>query len=406
MKKLEKNNLLDDLDDELEAVTPEDLGPFQPGDKYGSSVIKDVTRGESGILYLTMSPIPSEEDDVDLYFKTGAFEMQEERTEEELKYINESTVLPVNDNPYGAEIMIPAGTLHDPNMPEPPYMGMKLIPTVSIGIPWRLADGSTGKFEWEDEQKKKAVWVPEVKEYPGYNQFRMGVDPVGPEGTGQATLFTPIPAEGKSFDGKESDKYFLDEFGTVNNPTAKEAFEILKQTLIKPVIEGQDILTIRTLTGNRRETAIKALYASTIAMLDKASPDCFFVPHDVRSSKNSKEIGRFKKRNKAGQLEDFTTLEESKAAKLYRKETSGYWLKNKVAFLNQTRGMKLPLKIEFTFIRETLRKFDYPNAVQILLDMMVEFGYMPDDETCYVLPVFNTVFYHNKMCGVLIKVIK
>lgn len=150
-----------------------------------------------------------------------------------------------------------------------------------------------------------------------------------------------------------------------------------------------------------------ALYEQTARMMNRASADCFYIPQDVRSSKNSKEIGRFKKRNKiTGDLENFTTLVNSKAAQKYKKDTAGYWLQNKVEFLNQSRLLPLPLRIEFTFIRETLRKFDYVNGAQILLDLMVEYGYMPDDETAYVVPAFNIVYYHRKLAGVLIRILK
>lgn len=190
-------------------------------------------------------------------------------------------------------------------------------------------------------------------------------------------------------------------------PVGPEAYGIDPGMLERPpLIMGADIVAIRDLTGKKQDNAKGLLRKQTEDMMKSASPDCFYIKGDVRSSKNSKEIGRFKKYNKVtGKLEDFTTLVESKAAKEYRKATAGYWLQNKVSFLNNVRGVPLPVRLEFTFIRETLRKFDYPNAVQILLDMMVENGYLPDDETCYVLPVFNIVYYHKELAGVLIRII-
>jgi len=201
-------------------------------------------------------------------------------------------------------------------------------------------------------------------------------------------------------------------FGTAITHTETDLFGNITTTVISPPdtaldpLSGEYILWVRTLTGKARDNAVRLLNDLTVSMMQEADKDCFYIPNDVRSSKNSKEIGKFKKRNSAGVLEDFTTLVESKAAKEYRKVTANYWLQNKVEFLNQSRGLKLPLRIEFTFIRETLRRYDFVNAAQILLDLMVEFGYMPDDETCYVVPVFNPVYYSKQLAGVLIRIIK
>lgn len=177
---------------------------------------------------------------------------------------------------------------------------------------------------------------------------------------------------------------------------------------VAPTIAGADIIKIRTLTGKARDKAIAALYASTVEMMNNASPDCFFIPTNTASSKNSKEIGFYLKKNPlTGKNERINILTDSKVTKAYKKATAGYWLQNKVAFLNQTRNLPIPLSIEFTFIRDTLRRFDFGNAQQVVADLMAEYGWIPDDESAYFHPVFNkTTFYHNKLAGVLIRIIK
>lgn len=175
-----------------------------------------------------------------------------------------------------------------------------------------------------------------------------------------------------------------------------------------PAIIGQDIINIRALTGKARKNADKALRAAAEEMMDKASQDCFYVPHNVASSKNSKDIGFYlKKSQKTGKMEKVHVLVDSSVTKKYKKVTAGYWLKNKVEFLNQTRHLPLPLHIEFTFIRDSLRAFDMINAAQVCQDLMVQNGYFKDDESAYLVPVFNPcVFYHSSLAGVLFRVIK
>jgi len=170
---------------------------------------------------------------------------------------------------------------------------------------------------------------------------------------------------------------------------------------------GQDILTIRTLTGKARNNAIAALYEQTVEYFNQASKDCFYIAGNVPSSKNSKDIVTVKNINKkTGKPQEFSTPVDGELVRKYKIATKGDWWQNKVAFLNQTRHAKLPLRVEFTFIRKSLHAFDFINAAQIIQDLMKKYGYITDDETSYILPSFGPVLYHNKLMGVLIKVIK
>lgn len=201
-------------------------------------------------------------------------------------------------------------------------------------------------------------------------------------------------------------------YGEAIAKTETDLFGNIITTHIEPPMPPLDplssdfILWVRTLTGKARDKAVMALKQAAEKMLAEADPECFFIRSNVASSKNSKEIGRFKKRNAKGELEEFATLIDSKVTTAYRKATAGQWLQNKIAFKNAVEGLKYPLNIEFTFIRDSLRKIDYHNTVQVLADLMTEYGWIPDDETAYLRPVFGNVYYHKQLCGVLIKIIK
>lgn len=175
-------------------------------------------------------------------------------------------------------------------------------------------------------------------------------------------------------------------------------------------IMGEDIIKIRALTGKAQDRAKDALKAAAVEFMAAASPDCFWVPYNVPSSKNSKDIGFYLKKNpKTGNMERVHVLVDSARTKKYKRDTKGYWLQNKIEFLNQTRHLPLPLHIEFTFIRDSLRAFDFINACQVLADLMgpKENSYFADDDTVHFLPVFNpVVYYHPETPGVLFRVIK
>lgn len=202
-------------------------------------------------------------------------------------------------------------------------------------------------------------------------------------------------------------------FGTAITRTETDLFGHITTTVISPPVaaldplSGEYILWVRTLTGKAKDNAKMALKQAAEQMMAAADTECFYISGNVASSKNSKEIGRFKKRNEKGELEEFSTLVDSKVTRAYREATYGQWLQNKVAFKNAVQGLKLPISIEFTFIRDSLRRVDHHNTIQIIADMMVEYGWLPDDDTVYLHPVFNkTCFYHKQLAGVLIKIIK
>lgn len=149
-----------------------------------------------------------------------------------------------------------------------------------------------------------------------------------------------------------------------------------------------------------------------------------YIKGNVPSAKNAKEIGMYKKYvtdtenplNTKGVLKEFRTLQDSAITKEYRLVSRPQWIDNKRKFKSLSYGLKMPLNVEFTFIRDSLRRFDYINAAQILCDLMAEnkdkdgnmqgYGYITDDETCYIKPVFGDVFYSKSLAGVIIKVLK
>jgi len=99
-----------------------------------------------------------------------------------------------------------------------------------------------------------------------------------------------------------------------------------------------------------------------------------FIPGSVPSSKNSKIFTRGRK------------LIWSKAASLYRKNSKESFMLNKEHFLSMLNGKEKPYIICFHFIRATKHKYDFVNVVQTIQDLMVEYGYIEDDNIDIMLP--------------------
>ena len=122
-----------------------------------------------------------------------------------------------------------------------------------------------------------------------------------------------------------------------------------------------------------------------------------FIAGNTPSSKNSKQFVTLK----SGK----TLLINSKTAQKYIKESKADWLVNKNEFLKMLKGKEKPYKIELFFIRDSKRRFDYINAAQIIFDLMQEYGYIEDDDSINVIPVFKGFEVDKTKAGVEIRVL-
>ncbi len=119
-----------------------------------------------------------------------------------------------------------------------------------------------------------------------------------------------------------------------------------------------------------------------------------FIPGNVPSSKNSK-------------IWTGKHLVWSKSAQRYVKDTKEYWKEFSKTFKNEYNKyvslQNLPMIVSFRFVRGTKHKFDYVNPLQTVLDLMVKYDWMPDDNADIILPVFESYEYNKENPGVYIK---
>ena len=122
-----------------------------------------------------------------------------------------------------------------------------------------------------------------------------------------------------------------------------------------------------------------------------------FISGNTPSSKNSKQFVTLK----TGK----TLLINSKIVQKYIKESKADWLINKNEFFKMLKDKEKPYKVELYFIRDSKRKFDYINAAQIVFDLMQEYGYIEDDDSQNIIPVFKGFEVDKARTGVEISVI-
>jgi hypothetical protein len=119
-----------------------------------------------------------------------------------------------------------------------------------------------------------------------------------------------------------------------------------------------------------------------------------FIPGNVPSSKNSKQwTGKF--------------LVWSKTAQQYVKDTAIYWKQYKLRFENEiliNYNNKFPIRVSFEYHRKSRHKFDYINPTQTLLDLMVKYNWIEDDNADVIIPVFKPYVYNKENPGVYIKI--
>jgi hypothetical protein len=122
----------------------------------------------------------------------------------------------------------------------------------------------------------------------------------------------------------------------------------------------------------------------------------FFIPYNCPSSKNSK-------------IFTGTFLIWSKTAQEYRRKTLEYWLLSKIEFRKEViKAVSLngwPIKVSFKYIRGSKHKFDYCNPLQTTLDLMVENGWISDDNADIILPSFEPYEYSKDNPGTIIKIL-
>ncbi len=119
-----------------------------------------------------------------------------------------------------------------------------------------------------------------------------------------------------------------------------------------------------------------------------------FIKGNVPSSKNSRVFtGKF--------------LVVSKSVTKWRKETKPYWELDEevVQFIHDLHKKGLPVRLGITFVRNSKHKFDYINPCQTIMDEMVKYGWLEDDNADIVIPVFQPYSYDKNNPGVWLEVL-
>ena len=127
-----------------------------------------------------------------------------------------------------------------------------------------------------------------------------------------------------------------------------------------------------------------------------------FIAGNTPSSKNSKRIITITNK-KTGKKT--TRLINSEVTEKYIKSSKVDWLVNKNEFLKMIKDKEKPYKLELYFIRDSKRRFDYINAAQIIFDLMQEYGYIEDDDSTNVIPIFKGFEVDKARTGVKIEVL-
>ena len=107
-----------------------------------------------------------------------------------------------------------------------------------------------------------------------------------------------------------------------------------------------------------------------------------YIEGNIPSLKNSKQIF---KNARTGKM--FIT--SSKTVKKYMEIYGSQWENEKTIkkFKELVKDLKKPYRVGFYFIRDSKRKFDYINALQLPLDLMTANGWIDDDNCDEIIPV-------------------
>jgi hypothetical protein len=95
----------------------------------------------------------------------------------------------------------------------------------------------------------------------------------------------------------------------------------------------------------------------------------------------------------------------SETSQRYVRDTKDSWIEKKDDWIRMIEGKTFPLIVSFKFIRKSKHKFDYVNPLQTILDLMVKYEWIPDDNADIILPVFEPYEYNKEEPGVYINVL-
>lgn len=116
---------------------------------------------------------------------------------------------------------------------------------------------------------------------------------------------------------------------------------------------------------------------------------------ELYSKKNSKRV--FSRRGKTVVLPS-KVYEKSKPDFLWQLKDA----QNKKIWESLMAQTKYPICLNFKIYRKTKRKFDYNNIIQGLQDILVEAGYLPDDDADHLIPFFEKYEVDSKNPRVLL----
>lgn len=116
---------------------------------------------------------------------------------------------------------------------------------------------------------------------------------------------------------------------------------------------------------------------------------------ELYSKKNSKRV--FHRKGKTIVLPS-KVYEKSKPDFLWQLKDA----KNKKIWESLMAQTKYPICLNIKIYRKTKRKFDYNNIIQGLQDILVEAGYLPDDDADHLIPFFEKYEVDSKNPRVLL----
>lgn len=117
------------------------------------------------------------------------------------------------------------------------------------------------------------------------------------------------------------------------------------------------------------------------------------IGQNVPSKKNSKIITKSKR------------VISSKLVQYYERWCSPILKQQLPTWQKMIQNKPLPLKVSFYFFRDSKRKWDFVNIVQVLADLMQKEGYIEDDDTKNFIPLYaGEKITPKKEAGVIITI--
>lgn len=202
---------------------------------------------------------------------------------------------------------------------------------------------------------------------------------------------------------KEQARKMQETIDNKRNATLFPGMDLKKEVKVETNQYSDILALLRTRFGEKKAIFIRGNLSSSknskeIMQMFTGKSECCNAEYD----RKTKICSKCKQVTKSGKR---PVLHNSKVVQEYIETNSQQYIDNRPLFLELSKDYQKPLFVGFYIIRDSARRYDFINCMQIICDLMVKHGWIGDDSTDFIIPLFLGNHKDPAKAGVIIKIL-